>query len=235
MGNRGKIISFTGFDGVGKTTHSAKIMDWLYNRTGLKGVSMHEVKDTRVYQCLDDMKEYYEAFKNYDVINTRFFLFSEENLIKQKKVLYNTGAFNNIELVKEVARSSRNDAKLWFENVLNPLLDQGKIIILDRYYYDEIAFKSLINIEKDFMKDLYKDFRLSDFPFLLHLDVEEVIKRNEDREDANTLLYQNKDKMTQLYNQFKVLEKECNMIGICTNRSEELVHSEIISKLEHLL
>ena len=75
----GKIITFTGFDGVGKTTHTKLLAEKLSEEYNLSSITMYDVKDTEKYTSTDDLQEYYEVFSRYDVICTRFYLYSEEN------------------------------------------------------------------------------------------------------------------------------------------------------------
>ena len=70
-----------------------------------------------------------------------------------------TDVFENVELIKEAAQEARKEAEIWYQKVISKLLAQGKIIVYDRYYFDEVAYRSLYSLPKEIVEELYIDYR----------------------------------------------------------------------------
>lgn len=227
----GKIITFTGFDGVGKTTHTALILEHLKTKYNLSTISMYDVKNTERYENIQDLQVYYEKFKNYDAIRTRFYLYSEENYRLQQRVMYEDDIFLKTELVKTVVKIAAKDAENWFEHVINPLLKEGKLVIFDRYFYDEIAYRALYGIDSQWISEIFRKIPEPDLSFLLHLSVADVLTRNSVREDSKTQLYNNEKKLEELYINLTDIADKYKMIKI---ESGESLEKNSVIILEHL-
>lgn len=227
----GRIFTLTGFDGVGKTTHSKLITKYFEDEHGASGISMYDVRNTERYETLSDLKQYYDMFKSYDVINSRFYLYSPHNYAIQQRVMHEDDIFNKTALVESVAKIASEDAKKWYDFVIGPLVEEGKIFVFDRYYFDEVAYRSLYGISPDWIAELYTEIPKPDGAFLLHLSVEEVIARNLSREDSKTQLYRNREKLIQLYSNLERIALNENMFIVDSSDDIETNHAKFIEQI----
>ena len=233
----GKIISLSGIDGVGKTTQLSMLMD-KYKQTGCNVVSIFDINKDESYLTPNDFKIYYDYFSNADVIFTRFYLRSAKTLSLLNKVMYsNKGIFNNNELAYRLFKSCRSDACIWFEEVINKLYKNGKTLIFDRYYFDEIAYRALYSLDIEILlKEYYGVFPLPDARFYLKLKpliaYERAITRND--EDKKSILFNTPQKLEELYLNFEQLNKVIGLNVLNAESDKAVINSKIISFLDLL-
>jgi len=120
------------------------------------------------------------------------------------------------------------------EKEIIPALENGKIVISDRYFISTIAY-GMIGLEKDWLKALNSKFLLPDIIFIIDVPVEVSIERIK----ANRFgfeLFEEKKKLEKIRNNFLELSKEYkNCFVINENRSIEEVHKEIVKIVEEKL
>mgnify|MGYP001623778103 CR=1 FL=1 len=228
------IISISGFDGVGKTTSVELISKLLSEKYGLKKVSAIDLNgNSEFYNNIEDLDELYDELKEYDIITTRFYMRSPEFQDLQTKIMFaGEDVFKNKEFVKNVIYCARVEADYWYKKVIKKLIKQGKIIIFDRYYYDEIAYRSIYGIEKNYIDNIYHDYPKSDIAFFLSAPIEFIFKRNFKREDIKTTLFKSNQKMQELYINLEEISKDYNMLKI---EVENKTREEIVSKIFEIL
>jgi len=151
-----KIISISGIDGSGKTTMCENILEF-YKSEGKKIVSMYDLNPEETYTTEEDFNEYYEKLKNYDVILCRFYLKSFKTKELQDKIFFEVN-FNEAEVILKMIDLVKNDIRLWNKYVIEKLLNKNKTIIFDRYFYDEIAYRSLYNLNIEKVDKLYSNY-----------------------------------------------------------------------------
>jgi dTMP kinase len=120
------------------------------------------------------------------------------------------------------------------EKEIIPALEDGKIVISDRYFISTIAY-GMIELEKDWLKALNSKFLLPDIIFIIDVPVEVSIERIK-ASRFGFELFEEKKKLEKIRNNFLELSKEYkNCFVINGNRSIEEVHKEIVKIVEEKL
>ena len=120
------------------------------------------------------------------------------------------------------------------EKEIIPALENGKIIISDRYFISTIAY-GMIELEKDWLKALNSKFLITDIIFIIDVPVEVSIERIK-ASRFGFELFEEKKKLEKIRNNFLELSKEYkNCFVINGNRSIEEVHKEIVKIVEEKL
>lgn len=69
-----------------------------------------------------------------------------------------------------------------------PALENGKTVILDRYYYSTIAYQSALGIPKEELYEMHQHFIVEpDLVFILHCSPDVATKRIEERGDFDVM------------------------------------------------
>lgn len=220
------LISFSGLDGAGKTTQIKLLLKFFENRN-LKTTSIYEINPTIRYHSYLDLKEYYNYFKDFDVIHLRFRLNSDENSTIMENLEYSD--LGNLNLAKLAALQGFYDYYLLEKYVTLPLLKQNKIIISDRHYFDEIAFKTVYGCNFNKMCKLYSEIDKPNIAFYIKIPANIAIKRNLNRPDGKTTIYQNIDHVKQLIKYFDIIKAKTSLIEINGEIPLNIIHSEIIN------
>lgn len=153
------IISFSGPDGAGKTTQIKKLLSY-FSKKGLSVGAVQDINSNIRYTIGDDLTSYYDYLKQFDVIHTRFRLHSKENVEIMDLVQFiSTG---NKWLTSYSAYTSFYDSEQWYKFVTKPLLDDNKILIFDKYFFDDVAFKTAYGCEYSWLKALHKYSQIPD-------------------------------------------------------------------------
>jgi dTMP kinase len=175
------------------------------------------------------MLEKYLKEKKYEVVLTKE---PTNNLI---------GGIIRAALKKEWLTSNRTlqllfsaDRAHHLEKEIIPALEDGKIVISDRYFISTIAY-GMIELEKDWLKALNSKFLLPDIIFIIDVPAEISIERIK-ASRFGFELFEEKKKLEKIRNNFLELSKEYkNCFVINGNRSIEEVHKEIVKIVEEKL
>jgi dTMP kinase len=176
-----------------------------------------------------ELLEKYLRNKKYEVVLTKE---PTNNLI---------GGIIRAALKKEWVTSNRTlqllfsaDRAHHLEKDIIPALENGKIVISDRYFISTIAY-GMIELEKDWLKALNSKFLLPDIIFIIDVPVEVSIERIK-ASRFGFELFEEKKKLEKIRNNFLELSKEYkNCFVINGNRSIEEVHKEIVKIVEEKL
>jgi dTMP kinase len=176
-----------------------------------------------------ELLEKYLRNKKYEVVLTKE---PTNNLI---------GGIIRAALKKEWITSNRTlqllfsaDRAHHLEKDIIPALENGKIVISDRYFISTIAY-GMIELEKDWLKALNSKFLLPDIIFIIDVPVEVSIERIK-ASRFGFELFEEKKKLEKIRNNFLELSKEYkNCFVINGNRSIEEVHKEIVKIVEEKL
>lgn len=218
------LISFSGYDGAGKTTQIQHLLGY-YRKQGLKTASIYDIAPTIRYHSYKDLIEYHHYLKNYDVIHLRFRLNSDENNKLMKTLEYSE--FNVLYLAEATALQGFFDYYLLEKYVTRPLLDAGKIVISDRHYYDEVAFKSVYGCDYARMLKMYSEIPKPNLAFYLSVSPQIVFERNQTRPDGQTTIYKSFNLIKKLGHYFECLLEDTNLILINGQDSIYDIHSRI--------
>uniref|UniRef100_UPI004055F73E dTMP kinase n=1 Tax=Acetatifactor sp. TaxID=1872090 RepID=UPI004055F73E len=225
------LISFSGPDGAGKTTQIKKLMSYFRDR-GFEVGAVQDINPDVRYHLGDDLSGYYEYLKQFDVIHTRFRLHSMENVEIMDIVQFiSTG---NKWLTSFSAYTSHHDAEQWYKYVTAPLLKDGKILISDKYAFDDIAFKTAYGCEYTWLRALHHDTQIPDISLYLKVNRNTILQHNEHRKDLKNILYQKAENTEKLLEAFDQLTMDYPLHAIEANGSREEVFSNIMSYLESI-
>lgn len=223
------LISFSGPDGAGKTTQIKKLLSY-FRFQGFKVGAVQDINPNVRYHLGDDLTSYYEYLKQFDVIHTRFRLHSMENVDIMDIVQFiSTG---NKWLTSFSAYTSHHDAEQWYKYVTAPLLKDGKILISDKYAFDDIAFKTAYGCNYDWLKALHYDTKIPDISVYLKVSRKTILKHNEHRKDLKNILYQKSENTEKLLKAFERLTIDYPLQAIEANGTQEEVYNNILSYLK---
>lgn len=223
------IISISGLDGAGKTTQINKLLQY-FDKINYQTTSIyHYTDDIRYHQC-NDLKKFYNYFVSNEVIHTRFRMNSDENNYFMNIIEYSN--FDNFFLAEATALQGYYDAIQMDKYINKPLIDMNKTLIYDRYFYDEIAFKSIFGSSYKRMIKMYHDFREPDYKFYIRVSPQVIYKRNQVRKDSTTTIYQDIFLITKLSNYFEMIAKEFGLIIIDGEKSPEKIHQIILNYIK---
>ncbi len=83
---------------------------------------------------------------------------------------------------KKLTELFTQDRKEHVENVISPMLEKGKIVICDRYYYSTIAYQSTQGVDKDWISELNSFVPEPDLVVVITISPEEAQTRMHHRE-----------------------------------------------------
>jgi len=167
------------------------------------------------------LEEYLKG-KKYDVVLTKE---PTNNLI---------GGLIRAALKKEWSTSNRTlqllfsaDRAHHLEKEIFPALESGKIVISDRYFISTIAY-GMVELEKDWLKELNSRFILPDIIFIIDVPAEVAIERIKSSRFGFEL-FEERERLEKIRNNFIELSKEYeNCFVIDGSKSIEDVHNEIV-------
>ncbi len=231
-------IAFVGLDGSGKTTQCKNLLRELNLKLGLKTFSMTEIskKPQFSHKDVNDFIAYLNSLaeftSQYDVLNIRSCIASQETLNLSERVFHQEGIFSGVKyksLVLDLCKSTIDDHLLFKQYYLDKMLKTGKIIIYDRIPISDVFYKQLYNIQFEELMNMYKGILISpDISFLL--DVYPQTSKN--RSGHNTVLFRNMQKLNELRSRFiDYFEQETGHTKIIINseKSTLSVQKEINS------
>lgn len=225
------LISFSGPDGAGKTTQIKKLLSYFKDQ-GFNVGAVQDINPDVRYHIGDDLTNYYEYLRQFDVIHTRFRLHSMENVEIMDIVQFiSTG---NKWLTSFSAYTSHYDAVQWYKYVTVPLLSEGKILISDKYAFDDIAFKTAYGCDYDWMKALHYDTLIPDISIYLKVNRNVILQHNENRKDLKNVLYQKAENTEKLLKTFEHLTQDYPIQSIDANGTREEVFNNVLVYLESI-
>lgn len=223
------LISFSGPDGAGKTTQIKKLLSY-FKEHGFNVGAVQDINPDIRYHLGDDLTNYYEYLRQFDVIHTRFRLHSMENVEIMDIVQFiSTG---NKWLTRFSAYTSHHDAEQWYKYVTEPLLQNGKILISDKYVFDDIAFKTAYGCDYEWLRALHYDTKIPDISLYLKVNRNTILQHNENRKDLKNILYQKAENTEKLLLTFDRLTKDYPLQTIEANGTPEQVFNNILSCLK---
>lgn len=205
------IISFSGLDGAGKTTQIKKLLN-AYKIKGARVGSIYSYMPDIRYHSVKELHDLYEKLLDFDVIHIRFRLNSDRNHMIMQKL--ESKPPTQLIMATIAAIQGYLDHKELAKHLLMPLIDKKKILIFDRYYYDEQAFKNVYGAPNFLLKMLYRKETDTDVGFLIRISSDECIKRNCLRPDSKIPIYQSRTTIDSLANYFDCIAKRKNLITI---------------------
>ena len=219
------IISFSGLDGAGKTTQIKMLLKY-YQKRGFKTGSIYDLFPDIRYHSTADLRYAYNLLQEYDVIHMRFRLNSDRNSIIMHK-LEQSPSSKPISAIA-AAMQGYQDYLLLYRNVLNPLLKKGKILLFDRYFYDELAFKHIYGCPYFVLNMLYANTHTADVPFYIRISPEVCQSRNLVRPEETAVIYQDIKRISNLTKSFDNIAAKKHLIVLNGTDNAEKISKLII-------
>ena len=128
-------------------------------------------------------------------------------------------------------KDREEDARL---NIL-PSLENGKVVVMDRYIYSNIAYQGALGIDIDLIDEKNKNFPVPDMVFFLDAPPEKGIGRiNDARTGGTNIGYETADYLKKVYELYR--RPEFNfMVTVDADRPVDTVQKEIMEKVFPLL
>lgn len=222
------IISFSGLDGAGKTTQIQMLLD-AYQKLGASVGSIYSYLPDIRYHSSKELHMLYQKLCAFDVIHVRYRLNSDRNCVLMQRLERKIPPQRILATAATI--QGYLDSLELSKFVLMPLLEKGKALIFDRYYYDELAFKYVYGCPELILKSIYQNAKDADFGFLIRISSEECTKRNKSRPDNNVAVYQNNTCINALSDRFDHIAEMKKLIVLDGSRSRNAI-SELV--LKHL-
>lgn len=225
------LITLSGPDGSGKTTQAKKLLN-AFNKVGLNAISITDIIKNFNYESGYDsyLNNLYNRLKKYDVIHTRFRLHSRENAMVMDEL--EVSPLGNFKLATLSAYTAYYDYIQFNKYVNEPLLKEGKIIICDKYAFDDIAFKSTYGCQYEWMKKIYYDITLPNIGFYFDVNPNTIMERNLYRPDGRIVFYESFRNTCRLQYYYERIIEDYNVIKINGNHLEDEVYNELLNKLK---
>lgn len=224
------LFTIFGPDGAGKTTQIKQLLK-AYQAAGFSTASVNDVMPTFDYQVGSNLDKYYHYFKNFDVIHTRFRLHSHESA-QIMNILEVIPAGTDLKLSALSAYVAYYAYVQWSKYVLNPLLADGKLLICDKYYYDDVATKAAFGCPYEWLKSLHYDTPKPDAGLYLKVDGKTLIARNRHRGDGRIIHYQSPVGVDRLLYYYEQIVMDEHLTTINANMSRDVIMESIITALE---
>ncbi|MGL5378388.1 hypothetical protein [Clostridium sp.] len=200
------IISISGIDGSGKSTQIDLLRQYICSKFNLSSCSVYDFNPKLSYDDLSDLDSILYRISEYDVILLRPYMKSKRNIELQKDILQNN-FFKNDEKIEELAKVKLEDINNWFDRVILKLIHKNKIILFDRYVYDEICYRALYNKSLEDFIYLYNHIPKPNISFYIDENIQILKERNKLRNDGETVLFKETVKLVELRDNFRKISQ----------------------------
>ena len=200
-----------------------------YQQCGFKAGSIYELFPDIRYHSVKDLRRAYDFLQKYDVIHMRFRLNSDLNSI----IMRNLERSQSSKPLVAVAAAIQGylDHVSLYQNVLKLLLNEEKIILFDRYFYDEFAFKHMYGCPSFILRTLYANVREADIPFYIRIPPQICQRRNCVRPEETATIYQDIKRISKLGKNFDYIATLKGMTVLDGTDDANKISEQIISKL----
>ncbi|GMT48798.1 MAG: thymidylate kinase [bacterium] len=193
---KGKLIAFEGIDGVGKTTQSRLLLEYLEERD----YPVKYIKDPSEGPYGQKIRQMAQSGKRLDP-EEEYHLFMEDR--------------------KENTR----------DHIL-PSLNQGTIVIMDRYYYSTIAYQGALGLSTDRIKQENEAFAPeADLVFLIDLPVKSALKRIHEGRSGQKDAFEKEDYLITVQSCFDQMNDPC-ILRVDGSESIKEVFIQIVEAVE---
>jgi dTMP kinase len=117
------------------------------------------------------------------------------------------------------------------ENELKPAIDEGKLVICDRYVYSSLAYQGSAGLSVEWIKTINARALQPDFSIFIDVPPERVIQRLQRKKSVMETL-ETQQKVREIY--LKYVEKG-ELVRIDGDKSREVVAEELYAKVTELL
>jgi len=122
------------------------------------------------------------------------------------------------------------------ETEIIPILEKGKVVITDRYYFSSIAYGSVGVFDKEWLFDINKLFIKPDLVIYISVSVESAMQRIKKGRHTQVELFEQKEKLASVIARYESLAKEFDYFVIIDGEgSREKVTKDILNALKDKL
>lgn len=197
------LITFSGLDGSGKTTHSKLTMHFLKSK-GIKTKYIH-IQQNSLFNIIGKIMNVTPKIKK-NIVNKEFDI--KNDSLSRKTILF----LRQLSYFLDI---------LIFGSYM--LFNYGKVLICDRYFYDMLVQAKYFGIKNKLFYKLYsKSIPKPDIPILLDVKPEIAFKR---AKEYNLDYYINKRKE---YNMPFLILIESEKIKETQNKIEEIINKKLL-------
>jgi len=123
------------------------------------------------------------------------------------------------------------DRREHLNKVIIPALEEGKIVICDRYCFSSFAFGGLA-VDLDYLLKINDEFLMPDAVFFINTRPETCVLWMERRGKKKTL-FEKKEKLEKVYQNYqKVFKRFKDVIIIDGEKTIDEVHNQVVEKLK---
>lgn len=195
----GKLITFEGIDGAGKSTQVRLFEEYMKSR-GTGALFLREPTNGKWGKKI-------------------------RSILEEKD-----GAISPEDAFHLFTMDRRENVR---RNIL-PALADGKVVVLDRYYFSSIAYQGALGIDPGHIRSTNESFAPKpDLVFLLEITPKKGLQRIEEGRGSSTTMYEKSDYLVKVKKIFRSLKDPC-IRRIDASRSVEEVRETIIHEFEKM-
>lgn len=127
---------------------------------------------------------------------------------------------------RELQKLFVEDRRLHLDNQIKPALEDGKVVINDRYWFSTVAYGTAEGVDKEWLINQNKNFLMPNLTFLLKVSPGICVKRIELRGEGKTI-FEKKKKLEKIWKVYEELWREYPMSMIDGEGEKEEVAEEI--------
>jgi dTMP kinase len=131
----------------------------------------------------------------------------------------------------ELQKLFTEDRKEHLNNLIEPSLKDGKMVISDRYFFSTFAFGSSDKLSLDSLIDLNKEFLLPDLTILLKVSPDICVDRINKRGEG-IKLFEKRDKLAKAWETYRILPDRFKNVYIVDG---EKAIEEVFSQIQNIV
>jgi len=167
------------------------------------------------------------AKKGYNVVLTKEPTRDSEAGRKIREILNKKSGI----LLEELQKLFAQDRKEHLENLVNPALKEGKIVISDRYFFSSFAYGASSGISLDWLTKINDNFLMPDLTFTLRVSPEVCMERIKKRGKDRTF-FEEREKLEKVWQTYRLLPDRFENIYIIDG---EKTIEEVFSQIKNLI
>ncbi|MDP2666132.1 MAG: dTMP kinase [Candidatus Diapherotrites archaeon] len=201
---KGLFIVLDGIDGSGKTVQAGKLAEWVFNHYK----PVFTIVLTKEYTGSKFGKEIHE----------RLFKTADDSSTQKERML-------------ELFVLDREDH---VDHIIAPMLEQGALIICDRYKYATIAYQTAQGVLSSHAIKENEGFPIPDLVLIFNIPVEESVSRME-KAGKPLAKFEKRAFLERVKNEFAQLPQKLpkeNIVFINANQTIESVHRDVVAQVK---
>lgn len=224
----GKLISISGLDGAGKSTQ----INSLIKRFEEKDISCYYQEFT-VSDYSENARKIIDRMNEGDFVFTRLTIDWKEAYPLIREFVYNE-ELQTKELALCVSLVFAGGSNQVYSSIIRPLLDKGVNVISDRFWLDDVIYRSYW-LDEEFLTSLYRYIPFPNLAIFLETSPETIFKRNKDRPDGKSKLMRSLESIKLINDKFIDFAQANSMMIINGNRHADDITSEIVDYINRVI